>query len=55
MRHYISFIFFLLTSSIVFSQTAEAYNNRGLLKIQLGDYREAIADYSKVIEINSDF
>ena len=55
MRHYIILIFFLLTSSIVFSQTAEEYFAAGNYKYGLEDYRGAIADYSKAIEINPNY
>ena len=33
---------------------ADAYNNRGHDKFKLGDYRGAVADYSRTIELNSD-
>ena len=33
----------------------DAYNFRGLIKSQLKDFPEAIADYSKAIEINSKY
>ena len=35
-----------------YSQTAEEYINRGNAKCELGDYRGAIADYNKAIELN---
>jgi tetratricopeptide (TPR) repeat protein len=34
---------------------ADAYNNRGIAKYDLGDYRGAIQDYNKAIELNPDF
>ena len=46
------YIFLLFCSSSVFSQTAEEYFNRGIAKYNLGDYRGAIANYNKVIELN---
>jgi tetratricopeptide (TPR) repeat protein len=35
-----------------FGQSAEGYNNRGISKHDLQDYRGAIADYSKAIELD---
>ena len=34
---------------------AEAYNNRAVAKERTGDYKDAIADYDKAIEINPKF
>ena len=31
---------------------ADAYNNRGVSKDKLGNYKGAIADYDKAIELN---
>ena len=36
-------------------QLAEAYNNRGLAKFDLGEYQEAITDYDTAIEINTQY
>ena len=33
----------------------DAYNNRGLAKANLQDYRGAIADYNKAIELTPDY
>ena len=41
----------LFTSTISYSQTSYDYFNRGLAKIELGDYRGAITDFTKVIEL----
>ena len=30
----------------------DAYNNRGVVKSDLGDYADAISDYDKVIELS---
>ena len=42
----------LLVSGLAYGQTAEEYRSRGYNKSKLGDYRGAIADYSKSIELN---
>ncbi len=42
---------FIIVSPI-YSQTAEDYNNSGVGKFESGDYKGAIADYSKAIELN---
>ena len=55
MKHYILITLFLLTSSIVFSQTAKEYFDMGDSKYDLEDYIGAIKDYSKAIEINPNF
>jgi tetratricopeptide (TPR) repeat protein len=34
---------------------AEAYNNRGVAKMNLGDNQEAIADYNQAIKLKPDF
>ena len=45
---FVSFLF----SYISYCQTAEEYFGRGLSKHELQDYRGAISDYSKAIELN---
>jgi len=45
----------LLVPLISFGQTAEDYFNRGVAKEKLKDYKEVIVDYSKAIELNSDY
>ena len=42
------------TSSIAQGKTAKFYYKQGIEKIKLGDYRGAIADYNKAIELNPD-
>ena len=34
---------------------ADAYNNRGVAYAKLGDYRQAISDYDRAIEINPEY
>jgi tetratricopeptide (TPR) repeat protein len=45
----------LLVSGLAYGQTADAYYNRGLAKSKLEDYRGAITDYSKAIELNPNY
>jgi len=42
----------LLIPVLALAQTAEEYHNKGNAKVNLGDYRGAIQDYSKAIELN---
>ena len=35
-------------------EDAKAYTNRGVAKLKLGDYRGAIADFDRAIELNPD-
>ncbi len=51
------FFLFLIFSSNIYSQalTAEEYVDSGNAKSDLKDYRGAIADYTKAIEINPNF
>ena len=44
-----------LANSIAQSSNAEAYNNRGLAKYELGDKKGAIADYNEAIRLNPNF
>lgn len=37
------------------SKSVFAYNNRGVVKVEVGDYQGAILDYDKVLEINPQF
>jgi tetratricopeptide (TPR) repeat protein len=55
MKHYTILIFLLLTSSIVFSQSGAEYFFEGNYKYDLEDYRGAILNYSKAIEINPNY
>ena len=50
----ILFIVLFLPASF-FAQTAETYYKRGIDKFEKQDYRGAIADYTKRIELNSDY
>ena len=48
--------FFMLVSIFSFAQTsAEGYFDRGVSKYELQDYRGAIQDYSKAIELDPSF
>ena len=51
----ILFTLALLISFISFGQTANEYYNRGYDKDELKDYKGAIEDYTKVIEINPNY
>ena len=42
----------LLVSGLAYGQTAKEFVTRAQDKVDLGDYRGAIADYSKAIELN---
>ena len=46
---------FIALPLFCFSQTAEAYINMGNAKQNLEDYRGAIQDYNKAIELNPNF
>lgn len=46
------FTFLILYSCNVFSQTAEDWYYRGNTKAKLKDYRGALADFTKAIELN---
>ncbi len=49
-------LFSLLTATFSFGQkTAQDYYNNGNAKAELQDYRGAIADYNKAIELKPDF
>lgn len=52
MRTSITLIVALISISSCYSQTADEYYKRGLAKSNLQDYRGAIADYTKAIELN---
>ena len=47
-------LFLVVLNLITFGQTAEDYFNKGNSKISLQDYRGAIADYNKCIQLNPD-
>ena len=53
MKYLLSFI--LLFSQVAYGQTAEEYFKKGITKFELQDFRGAISDYSKAIEINPKF
>ena len=48
-------LFLLMFPVLCFGQTAEEYEKSGRKKLNLEDYKGAIADYTKAIELNSDF
>jgi len=52
MRKILIFISFFLSITCCYSQTAEEYLNSGVEKFNLQDYRGAIEDLNKAIEIN---
>ena len=45
-------IFLVFITSVSYGQTAEEYFERGNSKYGLEDYKGAVADYSKAIELN---
>lgn len=47
-----TFLFGLIFQNFTFAQTAEEYFNRGVAKRNLEDYRGAIQDFTKAIELN---
>ena len=51
---FVLIIFFSLSISCQ-SQTAEEFFEKGIAKANLHDYKGAISDYNKAIEINSDY
>ena len=55
MRTLTIFLFFITITAGLYAQTADEYNNRGWNKAKLQDYRGAIADFNKAIEINPKF
>jgi tetratricopeptide (TPR) repeat protein len=48
-------IVILLATSLSYCQTAEEYLKRGIYKDSLRDDKGAIADYTKAVEINSNY
>ena len=52
MKKLIILLVALVSLTTAYSQTAREYFYMGLSKANLGDYRGAIADYTKAIEIN---
>jgi len=48
-------IFCLFITTLVYAQTAEDYFNSGNDKEDLQDYRGAIQDYNKAIELNPNY
>jgi len=48
-------IFCIFITILAYSQTAEDYFNSGIAKNQLQDYRGAIQDFTKAIELNPNF
>ena len=55
MKKTIFLLMIILSTSYSFSQTAEDYFYKGVDKYKLEDYRGAIADYSKAIELKPDY
>ena len=51
------FIYILVFYSIIpcYSQTSKEYLNKGVRKVNLQDYRGAIVDYNKAIELNPNY
>jgi Tfp pilus assembly protein PilF len=47
------FITALLMSIALYSQTTNEYHNRGVDKYKLQDYRGAITDFTKAIELDT--
>ena len=48
-------IFLVFITSVSYGQTAEEYFERGNSKYGLEDYKGAVADYSKAIELNPNY
>lgn len=48
-------VVFILIAILTACQSSKEYNDSGLAKFRLKDYRGAIADYSKAIELNPSF
>ena len=46
-------LFILLLTMYFYSQAAMEYNNRGISVADLEDYKGAIHDFNKAIELNS--
>ena len=55
MKRSILLLFILLIPVLAHAQTAEDYFASGLAKYNQGDYRGAIQDYKKAIEINPNY
>ena len=52
MKKSILLLLILLIPVLALAQTAEEYLDKGIAKGELGDYREAIQDFNKAIELN---
>ena len=48
-------LFLVVLNLITFGQTAEEYNDKGDKKYDLEDYKGAIADYNKAIQLKPDY
>ncbi len=55
MRNIFILLITILCFSNTYAQTAEQYNSKGVAKEKLEDYRGAILDYTKAIEVNPKF
>jgi tetratricopeptide (TPR) repeat protein len=55
MKKLIILLLILLIPLLALAQTAEEYFDRGKAKYDLGDYRGAIQDYNKVMELNPNY
>ena len=55
MKNIIYLIVILFSISNCYSQTAETYFDRGVDKANLKDYRGAIADFTKAIELEANY
>lgn len=54
-RIYLVLVAFLLISPTSLAETAEEYLAKGIEKAEAGEYRGAIEDFSKVIELNPNY
>ena len=48
-------IFYIFITTLAHAKIAEEYLNSGYDKVEQKDYREAIQDYNKAIELNPDY
>ena len=55
MKKSILLLFILLIPFLALAQTAEEYFNKGTTKAEKGDYRGAIQDYNKAIELKPNY
>ena len=55
MKKSILLLFILLIPVLACSQTSEDFFEKGIAKSNLGDYKGAIQDYNKAIELNPNY